>query len=301
MKVPYYPGDIYNSICSGSVELENWGTAQIHTRPGIREILKKIAEASKAKDHKLKQELKCKLYYITPAVHIERGDPRRYSSIKYFTGYMQLDFDKLTSIQEAMELRDYIFDTYECIVMSYLSPSRLGVKCILQIPRCTDVEEYKDYHAAVEEEMSQQSEGFDHATFNCVLPLFISHDPDLQFRKNPTVWTVKKDRTVDYVHLNAKESEWGRGMTDAAKSLHTIAQFKNKINEIVDSDGHPRLRSACLVLGSRAGAGYMDIQQATELAHYMIDQNGYLRKKLSTYLKSADWALNQGYNTPAYY
>lgn len=299
MKIPYYNGNIYDPVVVGHLTLEQWANANREPKLHVQEILHQVSQCGK--DHKRKQELKTKLFYVTPSVFIPRGTKRQYTNIEYFTGYAQLDFDKLNSIKEAQDLRDYLFNQYDCIMMAYLSPSKLGVKCIIQIPRVQDVEEYKDYYAAIETQMKEESDNFDHAPFNCVLPLFISMDPDLKYRPDPTVWTVKEDRTVNYAHLNEKESECGRGMTDAAKSLHTIAQFKTKIDEIVDGDGHPRMRSACLVLGSRAGAEYIDIQQATELAHYCIESNGYLRKKLNTYLKSADWAINQGYRNPAYY
>lgn len=209
--------------------------------------------------------------------------------------------DKLNSIKEAKELRDYIFDMYDTVVCSYLSPSKLGVKAIMKITRVNDVEEYKDIHKAIETELSKTDKGWDHATFNCVLPLFISSDPDIRYRSDAKVWTDKEDRTVDYVHLNKVESEWGRERDHATKSLYTIAHFKEKMEAIIDGDGHPRLRSACLVLGSRAGADYIDLQQATELAHYMIDTNPYLRSKKNTYLKTADWCLRQGYTNPSYY
>ena len=301
MKIPYYNGNIYDSKVVGHLTLEQWANAQMNPRPEIVKLLEGVYFAGKAKNNKLKQELKTKLYYVTPSVYIPVGVKRQYANIVHFTGYAQLDFDKLDSINEAKELRDYLFNQYDCLIMTYLSPSKLGVKCIIQIPRVLDVEEYKDYYAAIELEMKEQSSNFDHAPFNCVLPLFISMDADLKYRSNATTWNVKEDRTIDYAHLNKVESEWGRGRTDYAKALHTIEQFKKKIDAIQDCDGHPRLRSACLVLGSRAGAGYVDIQQALELMEWGISTNGYLVKKKNTYLKTGHWCINQGYNNPSYY
>jgi len=301
IKVPFYNGDIYDSHVVGHLTIKQWIDAQLAPKPHIVELMDKIREATSKKDLKLKQELKTKLYYITPAVYIEKGAKRRYSSIKYFTGLCQLDFDKLNSIKEARELRDYIFEMYDPIVCAYLSPSKLGVKAIMRIPRCQDVEEYKDYYAAIEDEMKMADKGFDHAPINCVLPLFISVDRSMLWRDDATVWDVKKDRTVDYVHLNAAESDYGRGMADFEKSLKTVEFFKSKIDEIVSDSGHPRLRSACLVLGSRAGANYIDLQQCYELAEYMISTNQYLNKKRSTYLKTALWCIDQGYGNAQYY
>lgn len=297
--IPYYDGNIYNSVVRGHLpDIYAWANSQMNPKPHVRSILEQVA---RCKDHKKKQDLKSKLFYITPSVYIPVGVKRQYANIQYFTGYAQLDFDKLDSIAEAKELRDYIFNQYDCIVMSYLSPSKLGVKGIIKITKVSDVEEYKDIYQAIESEMKQVHAGFDHAPFNCVLPLFISMDADLKVRQDATTWTHKEDRTVDYVHLNNVESDYGRNLSQDEKSLKTVIQFKEKIGEIQDGDGHPRLRSACLVLGSRCGAGYLDIQHANELVEWAVSSNAYLAKKRSTYLKTALWCINQGYNSPQYY
>lgn len=300
-KIPYYNGNIYDSFVVGHISIEDWVRAHKFPKPITIEIMDKIKEAVKIGDIELKQKLKEQLYYITPSVFIEKEYARKYSNIKYFTGYMQIDFDKLKSEDEAIELRDYMFNTYDPIITSYLSPSRRGVKCVLNIGVPEDVEEYKDYHKGVEDEFKEVSDRFDHATFNCVLPFFLSIDKDIKYRKNYGTWTVKGDRSVEYVRLNINESEWAKTVPNFEKSLKTVTLFKDKINEIINEDGHPRLRSACLVLGSRAGAGYIDIQQAYEVAEYCITTNSYLKRKATTYLKTANWAINEGYNNPQYY
>ena len=58
VKVSYYNGNIYDSICRGHVDLEYWAKAQINPTVQIMEILDEVAAASKAKDHELKQKLK---------------------------------------------------------------------------------------------------------------------------------------------------------------------------------------------------------------------------------------------------
>jgi len=297
--IPYYSGNIYDSVVKGHLTIEQWIFAHHSPKQHVVEILNEVAKCRD--DHDKKQKLKTKLYYITPSVHILKGNKRQYSNIEYFTGYAQLDFDKLNSIAEAEELKTYLFNQFDCLKCVYLSPSRLGVKAIIRIPMCKDVEEYKDYYKAIETEMVQHSSNFDHAPFNCVLPLFINVDKTILSRKVPIVWDVKEDRTIDYSHLNAVESEWGRQRDHMTKSLFTVTHFKDKMTAIVDGDGHPRLRSACLVLGSRAGAGYIDVQQAEELMDYMIETNPYLRHKLNTYLKTAHWCLKQGFMNPSYY
>ena len=299
--IPYYSGNIYNSFVLGHISIDNWYNAHKHPKSTTLELMANIRNANKAGNIELKQKLKEKLFCITPSVYIEKDYARKYDNIKYFTGYMQIDFDKLHSEADAIELREYMFETYEPIVLSYLSPSRRGVKCILKIKKPENIDEYKDYHKAVEDEFTEVSKSFDHATFNCVLPLFLSVDKDIKYRPMSPEWNIKGDRTVEYVRLNTNESEWAKMQPDFEKSLKTVTLFRDKINEIIDGDGHPRLRSACLVLGSRAGAGYIDQQQAIEVAYYCIESNPYLNKKASTYKKTAYWAINEGANHPQYY
>jgi hypothetical protein len=301
MKIPYYSGNIYDPVVRGHLTIEKWIFAHHTPKEAIIKTLDEVVSASKAGDDKLKQKLKSKLYYITPSVYIPKGVKRQYANIEYFTGWSQIDFDKLGSIKEAEELKHYLFYQFDCIKCAYISPSRLGVKAIINITKAQDVEEYKDIYAAIETEMIQHCDKFDSAPKNCVLPLFISIDKTILSRANPTTWTHKEDRAVDYKHLNSVESEFGRGLDSSTKALLTISQFKEKIDAIVDSDGHPRLRDACLVLGSRSGAGYIDIQQCYELVEWAIKTNSYLNKKYNTYIKSAYWAVKSGQGNAQYY
>lgn len=299
-KFSWYDGNIYNPISRGTLDLKTF--IKKHKEPSKRtvDLLDQISKAASEGDLKLKNELKEQLFYFTPSVIIKHDHARRYNNIQNFTGFAQLDFDKLSNIQEAMDFKQYVFDTYPFIATAYLSPSKLGVKCIAVIETSQDVEEYKDYYKALETEMEQYN-GFDHAPKNCVLPLYISVDRDILWREPGLMWDIKEDRTVEYVSLNQYESERGQQMSFDQKSLQTIALFKEKIEAITSEPGHPRLRDACLVLGSRAGAGYIDVQQAIELAEHMVKMNGYLQKGLTNYLRTAHWAINQGYTNPAYY
>jgi len=298
MKFNYYDGDIYNSYVVGEVTLEQFVRAHESPKPQVLNLLKKTRAAAKKGDLKLKNKYKAKLYYFTPAVNILKGFERRYTNIVAFTGYAQLDFDKLKSKQEAIDFKKYLFDQYEVIRCAYLSPSKLGVKAIIQIPIVKSVDEYKDYYKGIEDEM-EQYDGFDAAPKNAVLPLYISEDPEILYRPLIKTWDIKGDRTIDAWVSTYDPNKPLSGTT--ADELKAIALFKEKIDEIVDGDGHPRLRSACLVLGARVGAGYIDMNEAKRLAEYCVTSNSYLKKGISGYLSTANWAIEQGSSNPRYY
>ena len=77
--------------------------------------------------------------------------------------------------------------------------------------------------------------------------------------------------------------------------------FCNKVDEIVAEPGHPRWRDACLVLGSRVGAGYLSFNEAESIIKNKLYTHSYLRKGIVGYLKTAYWALSEGTKRPKYY
>jgi len=70
---------------------------------------------------------------------------------------------------------------------------------------------------------------------------------------------------------------------------------------ITASPGHYQLRSACLVFGTRVGAGYVDKYNALEEVEHLVGQNAYLSKGLKGYRETAKWGVNEGCKTPNYY
>jgi len=74
----------------------------------------------------------------------------------------------------------------------------------------------------------------------------------------------------------------------------------NAINSITDN-GHPQVRSASLILGSRVGAGYITQHEANALMENLIKSNGYLQKNIRGYIKTSKWGIDNGMNNPKYY
>ena len=83
------------------------------------DIIDQIAQAAKAGNVKLTNELKTHLYSFTPCVNVDKY--RRYEQITAFTGLAVLDFDN------AAEFKEFIFDEYKEIIAAWLSPSKKGV------------------------------------------------------------------------------------------------------------------------------------------------------------------------------
>ena len=210
-------------------------------------------------------------------------------------------------MDRSVALKDYLFTTYEQIFCCYLSPSGKGVKALIRIPVSTDLNEFREYYAGLIEEF-ETIDGFDSSPKNAALPLFLSYDTDLMFRDNATVWSKKGKvmKDSDYDNLIVEPPPYKHFRDDGYKSKEyyeriTIEIFKKKIGEIINDNGHPRLRNACLVLGSRVAAGYLNFGDALALAEYETKINRYLQKDIRNYLRTVSWALNEGMKSPKYY
>lgn len=302
MEFSFYSGNIYDSFCKGHVTLERFIDAHKNPTEKTAKLLLEINKASMDGDKKRKAKLKEQLHSFTPSVFVPVDVARRYDNIKSFNPLMQLDYDKIPDTETAKELKQFLFSNYNHIICAYLSPSKLGVKCLMRITTPTDVAHFKRMHNSITDEMEQYGY-FDTATKNCILPLFLSADKEILFRdfEDCAPWVDEKDIVIDYVHLNNVPT--GNYNSAEAKKNHTkvVDVFCRKMRDIIDGDGHPRLRSACLILGSRVAAGYIDFFEAEQMAINEINSNSYLQKGISNYVKTAKWAINQGMNNAKYF
>ena len=308
IRFQYYFGDIKKSIPIGFLSLETFIDKHLNPKAELLSVFKEIDEAVSKGDMKLKAELKMNnLYSFT--VSAQFNGSRKYDNIKEFNPLAQLDFDGLTN-EEAVTFRDYIFTQYPQVVCSYLSPSRCGVKVLLRIPKISldkgipeGIKEYKDYYRAIEAEFSN-FKGFDNSPKNLVLPLFISHDTDMSYRHfdNASIWDLKELVPEPLkIKYPLPFNPYKKLKSNDKHELRAIRTFRKAVSSIVDSPGHSQLRSACLIFGTRVGAGYVGMINAEQEVDNLVKQNSYLSKGLSGYLTTANWALKEGIKTPNYY
>jgi hypothetical protein len=308
IRFQYYHGDIKKSNPIGFISLETFVNSHLNPKAELLSVFKAIDEASKAGDKKLKAELKMNnLFSFT--ISAQFRNRRRYKDILEFNPLAQLDFDGLKE-DEAIKFRDFIFEHYPQVVVSYLSPSRRGVKVLIRIPKISldngieaGITEYKDYYRAIESEFSNYN-GFDNSPSNLVLPLFISHDCFLCYRKfdTATIWDIKE---IVKVELSDKfplpYKPYKKLKSNDKNELRAIRTLRKYISGITSSPGHSQLRTACIIFGTRVGAGYFDRFDGLREVEDLVKQNSYLSKGLSGYLVTANWAYNEGIKTPRYY
>lgn len=282
----YYPANIKQSTPLGKVTLSYFLDAIYNPKQDIKHVFEQIRIAEEQKDVKTKQELKSKLYSVTPCVYVEGS--RKYDNIKNFTGLLVLDFDHL-DYDYAVEFKEALFNEYKYIIAVWLSASRHGVRALVKIPICESTDEFKHYFNAIENDLSIYK-GFDPAPKNCILPLFLSYDENLFFRNNPTTYTKKFIPIIKPVVIQYNVSE-------KSKSIETI--ISRKIDTITDS-GHVILRASAYSLGGYCASGYIGYDHSINLINRLIDEHHYLKQKASIYKRTAETMVKKGMNNPIY-
>lgn len=288
----YYPSDVTIPKPLGTVTFKQFLRANKTPNPDISGVFSQIEAATVSGDMELKGRLKSKLYYFTPCVKTN-GLGRCYANITGFTGLMVLDFDKL---DDAPAFKKFLFDAVPSIVAAYLSPSKSGCKFIVKIPVCETTDEFKSYFYGMAYYLDKY-EGFDPSTQNCILPLYLSIDPDLLYRDNAETWT-KRGLKLDEFKVHVGEIEMVENITEMDK--HTVTRILiRSMNKIVDS-GHYIVRSTALCAGGYVASGYLTQEEAEEILFAEIENNNYLQKNVRGYKMTAKEMIRKGMKSPLY-
>ena len=288
----YYTGNIKTTIPRGRVTIERLLNGIRSPKPQILAQLERLKTASTPEQ---KTAIKHNLFYFTPAITIAEGKPRKYDNIEAFSGVLPIDFDKLESEAHARELKQAIFDTYPFILAAWLSSSRKGVRAFVKIPPPPDLATFQAHFRAIKNEMGQ-IDGFDSAPYNAVLPLFISHDPDMLIRSDPETFTNT------YTPPPPKRKPYIPTFTTPNKTRY-LSQITSAFNKIIDN-GHPQLRAASAIAGGFVGAGYLTESEVLHHIESLIRSNSYLSQfgeaKIQTYLTTVKQMVAKGQHSPIY-
>ena len=136
---------------------------------------------------------------------------------KQHSGLICIDFDGFTTLDQLHAFRDEI-DNDPFTFISFVSPSGLGLKCVVKIPPVVD--DHKKYFNALQSHYD--SEFFDTTSQNLSRFCFIAYDPDLYYNPDSELWdTLVEDEAVIFAsHDKAKD--------------HTSLRLSNDI-EIIDN------------------------------------------------------------------
>lgn len=286
IEFPYYPAHVNSKKPLGTVTLEEFINANKNPNEHIKNIFNQIAAAEIAGNTKLKAELKQNnLFYFTPCVRTD-NEGRGYVNVTGFNGIAVLDFDH---IDNAEDFKQFVFDTYKFVICAFLSPSKKGVKFLVKIPKVNTVDEFKEYYFGLALEFEQYN-GFDGTGQNCVLPLFLSYDPQLLQRSYADTWTKRGKKINAFL-----PSDYAPVVIESTgdDKEHVKRIIMSAIDKIVDN-GHPQLRAAAVTLGGYIATGYIDKNEGVNFINQLIQNNSYLKKGISGYQKTAATAIDKG-------
>lgn len=288
----YYPSNIKIPTPLGTVTLKEFIRANKDPQPKIKELFKKIKQAEIDGDMKTKAELKSQLFYFTPCV-LTNGKGRSYSDIVSFNGAVVVEFDH---IENASGLRDWMFNNLKSCICAYVSPSGHGVKTLFRIPKVNTVEQFKEYFYGLAFYF-EDFKGFDGSSQNCILPLYLSYDPDLRFREDAVEWTIRgeklnafdENREIDFdIRENVDEEIEGR-------VIERIDYLIDKIEE----NAHPQILGISFLIGGWTAANYIKKEEAYDTMICAIERNKYMSKDTKGYCTTAKTMFYKGLNHPA--
>jgi hypothetical protein len=279
----YYIG-LKNCKPNGVISLEQFIQLIKDPKPQTKELLHKIATAP---NKEVKNQHKEQLPKFTPCALVDKW--RKYENIKLFTGLLILDFDNLEQ-QEAFTLKNSLFNNLGFVIASWLSPSKKGVKALINIPISKDVNEFKSYFKAIKNELGSVK-GFDDTAQNPILDCFLSYDPNILYRTDATTWT---EQYFEPVKVRKEAPLQVTNKTDV------IAKIIIKNLNAITNAGHPILRAVSYSLGGYVGAGYISESDALNLIEGCIENHWYLSKNRTTYKKTASTMIEKGIFEPLY-
>jgi len=288
----YFPANIESKKPLGKVRLYDYLKAIKNPQPHIVELFKEIEKASLAKDKKLKDELKSKLYYFLPCVELD-GEGRSYENVVGFSGLMIVDLDNL-EVEFAKEIKEYLFYNYSFVIASFLSASKKGVKLIIKIPKVQSVNQFKSLFYGLMSEW-QFYKGMDFTPKNSVLANYLTYDTELLYRLDATEWT-KEGIQLDEFQVYEGEIEPLEEVDEAdVEKIKLI--LKRMFLNIVDA-GHQTVRTCGLLGGGWIAYGYMSYDEMKDYLFELIESTPYLQSKLKTYKTTCIQMLNKGMLAP---
>jgi hypothetical protein len=255
------------------------------------EVIEKIKIAAKNNDLKEKDRLKQNfLYSFVPSVVLD-GNGRGLINIVDYNPVMLIEFDK---IDHALELKQRLFNNLKSVIAAWISPSGRGLKLIIRIPKPKSVENYKEYYCGLAYYLSQY-QGFDGVNTNIVLPLFLSYDRDILIREDAEEWTQRGGK-INAFKVYEGELDVPEEIEEEIKD-RIIEKITVLVNNI-DDNAHPKIRNIATVFGGYCSQYGFLIEDADDLICDLIADNGYMKKNVNGYCKTARDFIRKGYLSP---
>lgn len=295
IKFQFYPANIFSKNPLGEVTLKQLVTSFKKPKKSIQKLFLEIEEAGKNGDKELKNKLKEKLFFFIPSA-LTDGEARGYDNIIEYNPLAVVEYDNL-SLEEANYLKYKIFYEFKSCCVSFLSPSKTGVKFIFHIRKPNSIEDYKSLYFGLAYYLEQIKEGVDLSNERITQPLFLSWDDNLLYRNDPEIWTKRgaKECTVKYdIALEGYECE----EEISTKEIQKVLTKLKKRLDAVEDDGHNNLIKIATLAGGYVAGWAFPEDLMIQFFNTEIENHPYYRKGVQGYQKTALRFIKSGQRIP---
>ncbi len=274
-------------------EIRNPDKQTLETLKQVRALTRELADLNpesrqyKEKDRK-KTQLKDTLRSYSPGGIFHTW--KKSSNLAKGSGLAILDYDH---INDPETFRDQMFEFYTFFVLSFISPSKDGVKFLVRVPIVNSPAEFKQYYKPLFDEFSVYP-NLDPSNSDITRFLFTSFDPELRYRPydKAKVWDIKQPPPrsfgVKHTPVNYDKDALSK------KQLHAYNLMNRRFRNIVSDDRHPRVRGLAVLMGGYVAAGIYSESEAVDVLTNMVRANSYLNAKAYKYEKTIKSAINYG-------
>ncbi len=204
------------------------------------------------------------------------------------SGIAILDYDH---INDPEQFRDTMFEYYPFIILSFLSPSKDGVKFLVRIPIVTSPGEFKTYYKTLFDEFCIYP-NLDPSNSDITRFMFTSYDPDIIYRtyNKAEVWDLKHtpEPVIKHTPISYDKD------TLSKQQLHVYNIMNRRFRNIVSGERHPKVRGLAVLMGGYVASGIYSESEAVDILVNMIRANSYLNVKAYKYETTVESAIKYG-------
>lgn len=188
MKCDFYLSKTNNSPQGRSKDVSHW--LDRIKNGAVKEIITELRSKLTKEE---KDEVKGRLTAITFGGQFNQ---RSKSGLKEHSGLLILDFDKLPTFEDVLELKATLSES-NYIFACWVSPSGDGLKALIKIPKVKDNDSYLTYYDAIYDSFIWVNEKYgkqilDTSGKDISRLCFESYDPDIYVNLNSSIWIEAK-------------------------------------------------------------------------------------------------------------
>ena len=226
-------------------------------------------------DKETKQKLKKQLSGVCFSGEFTK---RLDNQCKKHSGLICVDFDGFETLNDLHEFRQTI-DQDPYTFISFVSPSGLGLKCVVKIPAV--IENHVKYFNALEKHYD--CEYFDTTSKNLSRFCFIAYDPDLYHNEDSELWEEMYEEQSFVEHTKTNENVYALKMDNTSDIIDNLLKWHKKRYPMINGQRNNNAH----VLARAFNSFGVNKEEAIAVIVYEYSQNGFERSEIISCVNSA--------------